>query len=281
MSSPSPSAQSARVAVAGRLRDLMLDAGLQGQELAVLCDWHPSKSSRIINAKTPPSDADIRAWCHACDAADQAADLIAANRQAGEMYQEWRKLHRTGLRRVHQAGMPLYERTKLFRVYCSNVIPGLLQTPGYAAALLRMITDFQGTPDDVEAAVRARMARSAVIHDGRHRCVLLIEEQVLHHRIGDAETMAVQLASLLSVMSSPAVALGVIPADTPRTVWPLETFTAFDDGRVHVETLSAALHVTQPSEIGLYLKAFTRLADHAVYGPAARALINKALDAVA
>lgn len=49
--------------------------------------------------------------------------------------------------------MPLYERTRLFRVYCSNVVPGLVQTPGYASALMSSITRFQGMPDDVPEAV--------------------------------------------------------------------------------------------------------------------------------
>ncbi|MEU9003211.1 helix-turn-helix domain-containing protein, partial [Streptomyces sp. NPDC048551] len=31
---------------------------------------HKSKSSRIARGKTPPSDADIRAWCAACGADD-------------------------------------------------------------------------------------------------------------------------------------------------------------------------------------------------------------------
>ena len=51
-SSPSSSAQAARLAVAARLRDLMLDAGLRAGELAARCGWSNAKSSRIINAKT-------------------------------------------------------------------------------------------------------------------------------------------------------------------------------------------------------------------------------------
>ena len=70
----------------------------------------------------------------------QAPDLIAASRAADSMYVEWRRLNRTGLRRTQEARRPLYERTRLFKAYCSTVVPGFLQTPGYAAALLSAIT---------------------------------------------------------------------------------------------------------------------------------------------
>lgn len=53
--SPSSSAQQARQALAKRLADLCRDAGLTGLDLADRCGWSRSKSSRIMNAKTPPS----------------------------------------------------------------------------------------------------------------------------------------------------------------------------------------------------------------------------------
>lgn len=95
------------------------------------------------------------------------------------MYLEWRRLNRTGLRRDHERSIPLYERTRLTRTYVSTLVPGLLQTRTYATALLRTITEFQGTPDDVPDAVEARLRRSDVIRDGRHRFSILIEEAVL------------------------------------------------------------------------------------------------------
>lgn len=194
------------------------------------------------------------------------------------MYVQWKRLQRTGLRRLHESSVPLYEQTRLFHVYCSNVIPGLFQTPGYATALLTSIAAFRGTPDDVTDAVAARMRRSHVIREGDHRFAVLVEESVLRYRFGSAEVMAAQLGHLLSVMALPSVSLGVIPFTAPRTAWPLETFTIFDRQRVHVETLSASIKETQPSDVELYLKAFRNLKDLAVYGAEARSLITSAID---
>lgn len=48
--------------------EICRDAGLTGLALAERCGWSRSKSSRIMNARTPPSADDIRAWCEACGA---------------------------------------------------------------------------------------------------------------------------------------------------------------------------------------------------------------------
>lgn len=277
---PSSGVEEARKALAARLRELRLDAGLSARQLAVRAQWAPSKSSRLENATTPPSDEDIRTWCRICDADDQVPDLIAASRSVHSMYVEWRRVQRTGLRRLQESKVPLYERTRVFRVYCSNVVPGLFQTPGYATALLSRIAEFHGTPNDVTEAVAARMERSSVLHRGDHRFAILIEESVLRHRIGDAETMAGQLGYLLAVMSLPAVSLGVIPFAAERNIWPIETFSMFDNEQVSVELLTAAVTVNAPSQLAEYASAFGKLADLAAYGAKARALITLAIDSL-
>ncbi|MCX4550896.1 helix-turn-helix domain-containing protein [Streptomyces sp. NBC_01387] len=276
----SSTVQQAREALAARLRDVRLDAGITGHLLAARCGWSGSKSSRIENARTPPSDADIKAWCVACGADDLAADLIASNRQSAEMYVEWRRLQRTGLRRLQESGASLYERTRRFRVYCSDVVPGFLQTPAYAKALLSSIAAFRGTPDDVSDAVAARMRRNSIVRAGDHRLSILLEESVLRYRIGDSETMAGQLRHLLSEMALPSVAVGVIPFDSDRGVWPMATFTIFDNGRVHADSLDAAATLEQPGQIALYSMAFEQLARNAVYGAAARGSITSALNSL-
>ncbi|MCZ4605486.1 helix-turn-helix transcriptional regulator [Streptomyces sp. Lzd4kr] len=274
---PSSRVQKAREDLAGRLREIRKDAGITGRELAVRCGWSESKSSRIENAKTPPSDADIKAWCRVCGAEGQASDLIAANRQSADAHVQWKRLQRSGLRRLQESVVDLYQQTNAFRVYVSDVIPGFLQTPGYATALLSSIADFRGTPDDVSDAVAARMRRNAVLSDGSRRFSFVLEESVLRYRLCGADTMAAQLGHLLGVMDLHNVAVGVVPFSAQRTVWPMPTFTVFDDIRVHADTLDAASALTEPSQVELYARAFERLSQGAVRGAEARALIAAAL----
>ncbi|MFE0771758.1 helix-turn-helix domain-containing protein [Streptomyces sp. NPDC058861] len=277
----SSSAAQARTAVAERLKELRKDAGLHGHELAARCGWHKSKVSRLENGVTAPSDQDIRAWCGACGADDQAADLVARSRTAEAAYVEWKRIQRGGLLPMQEASRKLNHQTRLRRAYASFLIPGLFQTPAYASALLRTVGKFHEIPDDLEAAVESRMKRARVLYEGDHRFTMLLEESVLRYQIGDAECMAGQLGHLLSVMSLPAVSLGIIPSERPRTgMWTLESFNLYDDRQVLVELLSAKITVTAPSEIALYLKAFTELHKMAVHGAEARALITNALKAL-
>ena len=277
--SPSSSVQRARQELAERLREIRLDAGLTARALSLAAGWHEAKTSRIESAKQALSDADIQTWCQVCGASRQAPDLIAASRAADSMYVEWRRLHRTGLRRTQESRRPLYERTRRFKAYCSTVVPGFLQTPEYATALLSAITNFQGTPDDVDEAVQARMRRNRIVHSPDHRFAVVVEESVLRYQLGSSEIMAAQLGHLLSILAAPTVSLGVIPFSAAgRPLWTLEAFTVFDDSRVHVELLSAQVTVTAPSEITLYVRAFEKLAELAVHGPQARALIMSAID---
>ena len=184
------------------------------------------------------------------------------------------------MRRNQEADVPIYERTRSFRVYCSNVVPGVVQTHAYATALLALITGFQGTPDDSAEAAAARVDRGQVIRESDRRTALLVEEQVLYHRYGDAAVMAGQLGYLLTVMALPNVSLGVVPRTAQRRMWGLETFTVFGDELVQVEPLTARIHITSPGEIETYTRAFAELSKTAVYGSRARALITAAIDAL-
>lgn len=280
--SPSSSAQAAREAVAKRLRDLRKGSGLTIVELADRCGWTHSKSSRIENARTAPSAKDIRAWCAATDADDQVDDIIAQSLHAESMYTEWRHQVRSGLHALQHSSPALFQETALFRVYSSSLVPGLLQTEGYAAAILRTSARFRQLPvDDSDAAARARVERSRIIYEAGRRFVLVVEEGVLYHQMGDADAMAGQLGFLLAAGALPAVSLGVIPkAARDRGQWPRETFHMYDDRLVSVELVSAQVRISQPSEVALYGTAFEQLRSMAVYGADARALIVQAIEAL-
>ncbi|MET9244486.1 helix-turn-helix transcriptional regulator [Nonomuraea sp. NPDC003709] len=275
-SSPYSSARQVRLAIAERLREIMRDAGYNGRSLAEAAGWHESKSSRLLHAKTLPSNEDLRTWCQVCSALDQVDDLISMSRTAESMYVEWKRLHRTGLKQLQESKVSLYENTRLHRVYCSQLIPGFLQTPEYAWALLKMFGNFHNAPDDLEAAVAARITRNDLLHRPGYRFKFLLEEQVLRHQIGDPSAMRAQLDHLLAMAKLPSTSIGIIPVTAPRRLWALEAFNIFDDNLVQVELLTATVNVTQPSEIALYIKGFADMAAMAVVGAPAKRLIHAA-----
>lgn len=269
----------ARQQLAGRLREIRLDAGLTMRAVAEAAGWHESKASRIEAARTRPSDADIRAWCRACGAEDQAADLIAASRTADSTWTQWRRLERPGLRRAQESVIPLWEATQKFRIYSPCLVPSPLQSEPYIRALLKAVRDRRpNLVDDIDDAVAVRMARESVIYEPGREFAVILEENVLRHRIGGTSALREQLEHLRATTAVPSVRLGIIPFTADRSLLrPVEMFFMFEDAEVQAELVSGWLRVTQPTEIEMYAQAFTRLSQMAVYGHPVRALITRAL----
>lgn len=266
----------AREALGHRLRDLRKDAGLTGRQLSALASWQGSKVSKIEYGKQVPSEDDLRAWCQYCGSSDQLDDLIATVRDIEAMYVEWRRRLRTGTRRRQEKSLTLEAETGLMRWYEPCLIPGILHTAEYAAAVLARVIEFYEIPDDLDDGVAVRMERQQILFAGIRRFHFIIAEQALNTRVGSVEVMIGQLDRLLTALSLPRVRLGIYPA-TAEYCAPTNQFIMFDDRLVHVETVSAELSIAQPREIALYAKAFQRLSEQAAYGSRAADVIASAL----
>ncbi len=201
--------------------------------------------------------------------------------KAQGMWVEWRRMERTGLRQAQQAVRPLYERTRLFRVYSPALVPGHRSTEAYTTAILAAIARRRNVPDDITEAVAVRMERQRYLYMADHGFAILLEESALRGGIGGAEVMVGQLGHLITVSSLPNVSLGILPERPDRDdAWPVEGFWIFDEQEIPVELVSGHLTVTQSREIAMYAQVFTELAEIAVYGAAARSRITAAIGAV-
>ncbi|OLB80112.1 MAG: DNA-binding protein [Actinobacteria bacterium 13_2_20CM_2_71_6] len=252
------------------------NAGLTGRQLAQLAGWPNSKVSKIEYGKQTPTEDDVRAWCSHCAAGDQVADLIASVRHIEAMYVEWRRMLALGTRRRQLASIRLEAQPRLLRWYEPVLVPGILHTAEYAAAVMGRVIEFYGIPDDLAAGVSARMERQQILYRGDHHFHFILAQQALRTMVGGIDVMSGQLDRLLTVLSLPRVSLGVVPVHSAYRV-PTNQFIMFDDRVVHVETVSAELTVSQPREIVLYARAFQELSKAAVYGQAAKELIGLAL----
>ncbi|MBV9143351.1 MAG: helix-turn-helix domain-containing protein [Pseudonocardiales bacterium] len=272
----SSSVVQAREVLGHRLRDLRKDARLTGRGLAALAGWHSSKVSKIEYGKQTPTEDDIRAWCHHCQAPDQVPDLIATVRNIESMYTEWRRVLRVGTKKRQEASISLEAQTELFRWYEPVLVPGILHTAEYATAVMAQVIAFYRVPDDLTDGVAARMQRQHILYKGNHRFHFIIAQQALLTTVGDTQVMLGQLDRLLTFLSLPRIRLGIIPVTATYQV-PTNQFIMFDERLVHVETISAELAITQPREIALYAKTFHQLSKQAVYGQAAKDMINARL----
>lgn len=271
-------AQETLQALGARLRGFRKDAGYtSGRAFAHATAWHESKVSRIEHGKQRPSEDDIRTWCQITGQAEQIGDLIAIVRHVDELWLEWRRqLHTGAEKRQHQA-IPVYARTKIFRIWHPTVVWGTLQTTEYAAKVFEQVVNYYEIPDDSEAAVAKRLERQHYLYQGDRIFNVLLGEQALYTNFGGPDVMKGQLDRLLAVVRLPRLSLGIVPRSAPASIWPGNSFSLFDDKLALVETYSAELSVSQPREIELYAKAFNLLQQAAVYGTAVRDLIFTAI----
>jgi transcriptional regulator with XRE-family HTH domain len=261
-----------------RLRDLRLDAGFNGRELAAATGLHVSKISRAENGRQNLPEEDIRSWAMACGAEGQIPELIAAHRQVEQMWTEHRRELRAGQKQIQTRALPLYQSAELVRVYEALHVPGILQTFGYARAQRMVTAVLHGLPvGEVEEAARNRLASQPLITEGGGPAFsFLLEATALYTLLGDVEVMGEQFDFLLRSAAMPNVALGIIPLGTPRTLYPGEGFYLFDERLLRQEFWSGALDTSRPEDIAYFAKVFGMLRRHAVYGAAAREQIEAA-----
>lgn len=267
----------AKRAFAVRLRDLRLDAGLSGVALAERCGWGASKVSKIEHGGQSPTDADVKAWAAACGAVGQVPALVAARREVEQMWLEYRRELRAGMKHIQLRSMPLYERTKLLRAYEAVHIPGFLQTFRYALAQFEIHAHLHGLPvEDIEGAAKNRLVRQRLLGTGTNSFIFVIEASALYSNLGGAEVMSEQFDRLLEVAAMPYVSIGVIPLGKPRTLFQGEGFYLFDEELVVQEFWSGALRSSRAEDVGYFLRTFGLLKDQAIFGSAAAEQIEMA-----
>jgi transcriptional regulator with XRE-family HTH domain len=269
--------QQAREALGYRLRDIRLDARMSGRQLAALTGWHFTKVSKIEHGRSMPSEADIEMWCFHCGAESQIPDLAATVRGIERLYVELRRLLRTGTSRYQQEVLDQENKSRHVRIFDPAIIPGALQTPGYAAVRFAEFAEMVGIPADVPEAVAVRMERGKLLRSGVRLFNIVVGEHALRVAFADPEVMEEQLHHLLGLVKLPGLRLGILPTRA-RHYMTLCGFWIFDDREVQVETYSAAVRITQPREVAMYAKVFDHYVKRAVYGQEAGNLIEQALN---
>ncbi|WP_242883310.1 DUF5753 domain-containing protein [Actinomadura litoris] len=94
------------------------------------------------------------------------------------------------------------------RLYRLSLIPGLLQTPEYARAMIKESL----LVGDIEAAVQERMKRRAVLaRNPLPHVWVLLDESILYRPVGGPGVMREQLAYLKEAAELPQVTTRVVP----------------------------------------------------------------------
>jgi transcriptional regulator with XRE-family HTH domain len=258
--------------LAERLFAMRRAAGLTGARLAADLGWAPSKVSKIENGNQTPSADDIRAWAGACghpEAVDELLDILA---DVQTISRRWKQRARGGLAPIQEDYDRRTREAKRVRNAEILIMPGLLQTAGYARGILAKFAAHLGV-HDLDEAVAARMRRQEVLYDTDKTFEFVITEAALRTLVVPAQVMAGQLDRLLS-LGLANVTLGIIPFGVELGTPPAGGLLMLDDAAI-VETDGVERNAGE-EESAEYDQIFGRLMAESVTGDEARRLIAAA-----
>jgi hypothetical protein len=170
------------------------------------------------------------------------------------------------------------------RDYGLGIIPGLLQTPDYARAIIHAaVSDWSAK--DVDHRMKGRMARQRRLKSDRApRFDAVIDESVLHRVVGDQAIMRAQLKQLLELSKRPNVTLRVVPFKTGAPLSANHKFIIleFEPPNVHdvvfIESLTGDYYLDLPHQIDVYKRTFRALVEQAAEPEATYDIISAMID---
>ncbi|MFF0503542.1 Scr1 family TA system antitoxin-like transcriptional regulator [Streptomyces fimicarius] len=182
-----------------RVRKLRVAAGLTQTEVGTLTHVVGSRIAQIERATGAKPTLEL---ARAIDRALVADDLLI---------DLWPYVHREAFPDWSQAFIAYSARAAVIREYASHAVPGLLQTPEYARALLSVGHSLRDA-DHLEERIAARLDRQVrLAGPDRPQLWIILDEAVLRRPIGGSAVMRAQLEKLLRMAEEPDTTIQVLP----------------------------------------------------------------------
>ncbi|OKI08963.1 hypothetical protein AMK13_11455 [Streptomyces sp. CB02056] len=186
--------------------------GVTPKSLAATIGTDLPKISQMENGKSGISAERLRIWAHTCGCEDGPyLDALLA------MTQDRRKYWWDGYRgRLPNAIIDIAEmehHASSLSILNSTFIPGLLQTPDYAAAVFERLPPQYRQEADIRKAFRIRRQQIFVDHPKPYSAFL--HESALRMQFGGPDVLRDQLRGLLENSERPGVEIRVIPFSVP------------------------------------------------------------------
>lgn len=270
--------------IANAMRRLREEAGYTQEQAAKLLDISDVTVWRIETGKKKRfSMGDVAAMCRVYKADEATTEaLLALARGSGE--RGWWQRYRSVLAEWFEDFVGLEADAAGIRTYENELIPGLLQTEGYAREITRATA--VGTIDDkgIEDRVAIRRERQRVLDRVPvFTFSAVINEAALRRLIGGKDAMIEQLEHLLAVGEKPNVKLQVMPLAGGAHAglggpFVLINFPEDDDvPAVYLENKVGALYLEQSEEIEPYVRAYEEMTSSALSGSQTTRLIGNIL----
>ncbi|MEU8569543.1 helix-turn-helix transcriptional regulator [Streptomyces pathocidini] len=254
-----------RVVLGKRLHELRERAGLSYEDAGRALDVTHATIRRMekaeVGLKIPYVEKLLRTY-GVVDAAE-VEDFLRLARDANR--RGWWHRFRDVLPEWFSAFVSLEGEAELIRAYEPHYIPGLLQTPGYARAVLRA-----GMPhaaeEEIERGVALRTERQAVLtKEGAPLLWVVLDETVLRRPIGGPAVMREQIDRLAEAASLENVRLQIMPFTAgphPAMYGPFHIFR-FPIQELpdiaYTESLVGGVYLDQHDDVSAFLESLDRM----------------------
>ncbi|MET9545731.1 MULTISPECIES: helix-turn-helix transcriptional regulator [unclassified Streptomyces] len=257
-----------------RLRELK---GMTAEEVAERLLVSQSKISRLENGRRSISQRDVRDLCGVYEVEDhRIVDSLMQMAKDSRQQGWWHSFGDI----PYSVYIGLETDAASLRVYDPQVVPGLLQTRGYAEALITGALP-ETTTTDIEKRVQVRMRRQERIAapDNPLRLWTVLDESALRRVVGSRQLMRDQLEHLLEQSQLPHVTVQVIPFELGAhpglngQYAILEFPDAADSSVVYIEGVTSDLYLEKANDVQQYSVMYEHLRAQALNVEQSRQLI--------
>ena len=259
---PSPTARRRRLAAA--LRQMREARQLSCADAGQAVRWSESKISRIETGRVGIRQPDLEQLLDLYEVAgEERAALLTLGRQAA--HRGWWHSYSDALPGWFEDFVGLEDGAKSLLIYDNQLVPGLMQTGEYAAAVTRSAQPWVDD-DEVERQVAARTTRQALLTTADPLQVwAVLDEAVLRRMVGGPATMRAQLRRLGEIAALPNVTLQVLPFDAGAHASMGTSFDLLrfpepgDNAIVYIEDHTSSQYLETRADIERYTLVFDHL----------------------
>ncbi len=253
-----------RILLGTQLRRLREAKGITREEAGYKIRASGSKISRMELGRVSFKERDVvdLLEMYGVDGEEQAS-LVALAREANSP--GWWHKYSDVLPEWFQVYVGLEEAASLIRLYEVQFVPGLLQTPEYARAVISL--GLPGAPpEEIERRLSLRLTRQELLNKaGGPRLWAVVDEAALRRPIGGKEVMKAQLERLVEVAREPSITLQVVPFRSGGHAAEAGAFTIMRFPEpdlpdiVYLEQLTSALYLDKREDVETYTEVMERL----------------------
>lgn len=212
---------------------------------------------RIETGRTKPQPRSVRELLDLYGVSEAEREgLIQLAREARQP--GWWHSFRDVLPNPYEVFIGLEAGAETIRAFEPLVIPGLLQTPEYARAMIRGGLQ-ELDPEEIDRRMQVRVERQRILtHPDRPRLWVVLDEAALHRSVGGEETMCEQLAHLVQMSKQGKTTIQVVPFKAGAHAGTSGPFVilGFDQPTnpsvVYLETIPEGVYLEGTSDVGAY-----------------------------